>query len=309
MNEKLAIVIPAYKTDYLDEVFTCIKNQTSQDFSLYVFDDASPYGIKECFDKYFQESQKNKYIRFEENLGGSNLAEHWNRCIKNVRDEEWIWLFSDDDIMDCNCVERFYQALKDHKIHDVARFNLAYIDKNDNVIFHTKPYEQYLSSSRFFSLLYSGRIQARMPEFIFKRKKIEEIGGFVVFDLAWRSDNATVIAVSHPNGIYTISKAGIRWRLSDTNISGKRNTSISLRKRLSTIAFFEWVDDFFLKNSLHYEISYFRLMRAYYYGLRIKNEKNSIRSVWKLAGLLKKSDNFMSRMMFVFWHIYDMIKK
>lgn len=49
----LAIIIPAYKVDFIDQTFESILKQTNQNFHLYVFDDASPYPVREHYDKYF----------------------------------------------------------------------------------------------------------------------------------------------------------------------------------------------------------------------------------------------------------------
>ena len=46
-NETLAIVIPAYKRDFLAETLQSLVNQTNQHFHLYIGDDHSPYNLKE----------------------------------------------------------------------------------------------------------------------------------------------------------------------------------------------------------------------------------------------------------------------
>lgn len=257
---RLAIIIPAYKVGHLDKVFQCLKEQTRKDFSLYVFDDASPYDIKGCFDQFFEESENVHFHRFSENMGAKNLASHWNRCLSMSGDEEWVWNFSDDDIMTDNCVEEFYRHVDDPDVHDIMRFTLNGI-RHDRYVDFPNPTVPVLSSAEFFCQLYTGVIDARMPEFVMRRRKLEEIGGFVAYDLAWRSDNATVMKMAYPHGIYNVTHGTVYWRKGTENISGR--TDYNQRKNTVTVAFFNWVDDFFHEHGLAYTVSAEELMVIY----------------------------------------------
>ena len=154
MNNKLAIIIPAYKNTYLEDTFVSIKRQTCQKYNLYVFDDNSPYDIKSLYDKYFYDAQNSHYIKFNENLGGKNLAEHWNRCVSNISEEEWIWLFSDDDIMSNDFVETFYKKLSSGTNSDVLRFNLVIFRNRIDNIEKIVRFPNLLHSSTFFSVFF-----------------------------------------------------------------------------------------------------------------------------------------------------------
>ena len=109
-NPKLAIVIPAYKLAFLKQTIESIANQTCKDFIVYIGDDASPFNLTEIIN-LFNNKIKIVYKRFEENVGANDLVAHWNRCIDMVQNEEWIWLFSDDDLMMDNCVDLFYKLV------------------------------------------------------------------------------------------------------------------------------------------------------------------------------------------------------
>ena len=43
---KLAIIIPAYKPDYLEETLESLTKQTNKDFKIYIGDDASPFYLE-----------------------------------------------------------------------------------------------------------------------------------------------------------------------------------------------------------------------------------------------------------------------
>lgn len=110
MNNKLAIVIPYYKLTYLEETLISLKNQTDQRFNLYIGDDCSPENPSELIEKYSDIIKI--YKRFDTNIGGMYLTKQWERCIDNlVEDEEWIMLLCDDDLLDVNIVEEFYNLI------------------------------------------------------------------------------------------------------------------------------------------------------------------------------------------------------
>lgn len=307
MKSELAIVIPAYKTDFLCEVFECIKSQSCQDFNLYVFDDHSPYDIKGVFNKYFKEEANRTYYRFDDNLGGKNLAEHWNRCLSQLGTEEWVWLFSDDDLMESTCVEEFYR-FKDKNNADVLHFPLSIIEFDGMLRKHTPDFPTPLSSSDFFTMLYTGKIDARMPEFILRRKKIDSIGGYKVFDLAWRSDNATVIDMATPNGIYTIPNSKVYWRSSKKNISGTSDNTTMLRKQQATIDFMNWVYLFFKTNNIHVSMNKMHLMRACQSAILKGNKSFSFQAVMQTIHKINFIKSYTDYLLFVAWSLYDYIR-
>lgn len=90
MKETLAIIIPAYKPDFLESALSSVAAQTCHDFTVYVCDDASPYDIRSIVNG-FASSIDIQYTRFEDNLGGTDLVGQWNRCLASAQDEEWTW--------------------------------------------------------------------------------------------------------------------------------------------------------------------------------------------------------------------------
>ena len=127
MKNNLAIIIPAYKSTFLPAALDSIASQTCKDFTLYIGDDCSPNNIGEIVDKY-EDKINIIYKRFDTNLGGKDLVAQWERCIDMTQNEEWIWLFSDDDMMDKNCVEEFYKTIEDNKDCDIFHFDINVIN-------------------------------------------------------------------------------------------------------------------------------------------------------------------------------------
>lgn len=125
MQRDLAIIIPTYKESFLDAALDSIAAQTCQDFTLYIGDDyCSPYDLKSIVDRY-RDKIHLVYKRFDTNMGGKDLVAQWERCIDMSQDEEWIWLFSDDDVMEASCVENFYKSLQEtNASYDLYHFDV-----------------------------------------------------------------------------------------------------------------------------------------------------------------------------------------
>lgn len=245
---KLAIVIPAYKPDFLEKSLQSLASQKDQRFSVYVGIDASPYSLEGIIEP-FKERLDLKIHRFNDNLGGTNLVGQWERCISLCQDEEWICLFSDDDVMQPNCVASFYQSIIPEDIN-VLHFDIEIIDETDSVLQVCPAFPRRIDNASYFDLLFRRKLVARMPEFIFRKSFLCK-NGIVPFDMAWRSDTATILSAARSGGIWTLAGNNnkVLWRASTKNISGQ--SSLKKRKNKANIAFFNWVygQDFSIKMS------------------------------------------------------------
>ena len=244
MHKKLAIVIPAYKSKYLANALHSLANQTCSDFTLYIGDDCSPENLEEIVDE-FSGKLPVVYERFSENMGGHDLVGHWNRCISLTGKEEYIWLFSDDDIIGSRCVELFYEALKEHPGFDLYHYNVKVIDKDDSVIndkrYSKSLFPDILSASEYARKRMNNDINSFVVEYIFTRKAYGKNQGFVNFDLAWGSDDASWIAFSSDTGICTIQGDYVYWRHSESNISPNKNHSVMMRKLGASVEYIHYV--------------------------------------------------------------------
>lgn len=243
-NKKLAIVIPAYKASYFRQALDSIINQTCKDFTLYIGDDCSPYNLSEIVEAY-KEYIPIVYKRFDKNSGGKNLVDHWNRCIDMVRDEDYIWFFSDDDKMEKNCVADFYQALKNVGEKDLFHFNVQVIDENDRIIkpvaYKKKSFPAYMTQIEYIKGRLNFQLNSFIVEYIFRKNRFEEVGRFQKFDLAWGTDDATWMKMATRNGIHTIETSKVFWRLSSENISPDKSHDIVIRKMDSTFNFLTFI--------------------------------------------------------------------
>lgn len=240
-NFQLAIIIPAYKQTFLDRTLSSIAAQTCQDFNLYIGDDNSPYPIKAIAERYYDYFKDRLfYQNFDINIGGSNLVAQWERCIAMTRNEKWIWLFSDDDYMEANCVQLFYDEIKKNADFDIYHFNVKVINDNDKIIRIPNTYPKILSAYNYYKGKLNGKYTSLVVENIFSREIYERCNHFQNFDLAWGSDTATWTKFSQERGMKTISGSFIYWRSGKENISPDMSSPIAMRKMNALVSFLSW---------------------------------------------------------------------
>lgn len=237
---KLAIVIPYYKLGFFKETLDSIANQTCKDFNLYIGDDASDHEITSIIDNY-KDIINIAYTRFPENLGGSNLVKQWERCVNLTNAEEWIWLFSDDDIMEPTCVEMFYKKVASNPKSNLLHFDVLQINSKSEIVKEMPQFPEQLSSEDFFTMRVDYQLYSFVVEYIFKRDLYNRCDGFQNFDLAWCADDATWIKFGKEKGIERIPHAKVKWRYSNENLSSMvKDESIVLRKLESSVNYIKW---------------------------------------------------------------------
>lgn len=283
MNSKvsLAIVIPVYKIDFFNFVLDSLANQTDKNFNVYIGIDASRANFEEIIHKY--DSVLNIYYkRFDDNLGGKNLVAQWNRCIDLIGDEAWIWLFSDDDIMEPNCVECFYKEVENGASYDLYHFNVDIINEQNQIVKHTKSYPDVIDSVTFLRKKNSARLDSFVVEYIFNRLTFEQLGGFQFFDLAWGTDIATWAKIGSTKGIKTITGSKVLWRQSSLNITPANDKQILIRKLSANVSFYIWCKEHFHEIA-NTEVYYYMFRMLFHYSpyLQSKDFKQRVKPLFK----------------------------
>jgi len=289
MENKLAIVLPAYKPDFLRSTLESIANQSDHRFTLYIGDDNSPVDLKNIVDE-FSDSIDLVYHRFEDNLGQRDLVGHWKRCIKLTKGEEWVWLFADDDLMESSCVEMFYAYLSENADCDVVHFDTLIIDQTDKLLEIPKRFPERLAVRDFFHKRINYQVSSFAVEYIVRRSVYDQRGGFVNFDLAWCADDASWMNFGRLTSIKTIRGARVKWRNSGLNITAlNEDKDMVYRKMRAQVAFINWATEFFRKSGIAdatsvYQKSRWILDLPFHSGILGLKEKKDI--VKEVAGAL-----------------------
>jgi glycosyltransferase involved in cell wall biosynthesis len=237
---QVAIVIPAYKAEFLSETLESICAQTCQDFQLYVGDDCSPEPVGEVVRRYAARRQLH-YVRFNENLGSKSLVRQWERCVA-LSHEAWIWLFSDDDVLERGCVAALLSELENvGKECDIVRFDTVSIDEKSriNALYPIHPEWEGWMQFAYFWL--RGLRKCTMPDLVFSKKRFDETGGLVEFPLAWGSDVATLIRLATRNGIFAVKGPRVLFRNSGRNISSSGDRDLLKRKIAASMTLVQWL--------------------------------------------------------------------
>lgn len=241
-ESRLTIVIPAFKVDFLVKTLESIFRQTDGRFNLFIGFDSNQEEINSILERY-RAVYTFESLDFGDGLSQRDLVAHWNRCVASSALSEWVWLFSDDDVMHEDCVKSFYEELEVSMNQDLFHFNVEIIDPNDVILTRPHPFPASLTTREYVELRAKGIIESFVIEYIFRRSLFESMGRFVKFDLAWCSDDATWIGLSIVSGIRTISGPGVYWRRSERNITPAVSSQLLRRKFASEIAYLKWILD------------------------------------------------------------------
>lgn len=231
---ELTIIVPAWKPDFLHAALSSIAQQTDCRYRVLVCDDAGPKDIRVIANAFPQFA----YHRFANNLGGSDLVSHWHRCIA-LASTSWVWLFSDDDLMERNCVSEFYSARK--RRPDCAVFQFRVLEVSEDLGKTTNAWTPHdlETAEGFVQARFKGDRLSCVPDHIFQRERFLALKGFVNLPLAWNSDDATWARIGRENGIGGIPYATVYWRQSGKNISTQ--SSNFRRKLRADIEYLAWL--------------------------------------------------------------------
>ena len=255
MTHRLAIIIPAYKAKFLPAALESIAAQTCKDFTLYIGDDCSPDPIDKIVEQY-RDKIELIYHRFDANVGGKNLVAQWERCIAMSKDEPYIWLFSDDDVMKPNCVELLLRTIDETKgAYDLYHFDVNEINDEGKVTKQLPAYPQVLSAYDYYKGKSSGKYRSYVVENVFSRRIYDQAGGFMNFDLAWGSDVATWCIFCGKKGMFKIPGAHVLWRRSSQNITPDKSRQIAERKLMSECEFLNWSHTYFRNQNDIWEVN------------------------------------------------------
>jgi glycosyltransferase involved in cell wall biosynthesis len=244
-RKTLAIVIPAYKEEYLDETLGSIAAQTCKDFTVYIGDDASPHDLRSICARWSEKIDL-RYHRFDNNLGENDLVAQWQRCI-DLSTEPWIWLFSDDDLMNEGCVEHFYREILKNPAYDIYHFDVSVINERGELLRTGNNFPEVLTGYDYLLKRFGNEIESFASNYIFSRDSLSLAGGFESFRRAWCSDDATWIKLAQKTGIKTIGgDCRVEWRYSGKNISSCHQADKN-EKLEAGLQFLEWAAGYFTK--------------------------------------------------------------
>ena len=237
MNMKYSFVLPAYKARFFKEALDSILNQTYNDFELIIVNDASPEDLDTIVNSY--DDFRIRYYKNERNIGGKDLVAQWNHCLYYAIGV-FVILASDDDVYHPEYLDKMNVLVDKFPDVNVFRPRIKWIDYNGDTINLDIEYKDRMSQLEFSILWFQGRISKGIPFYLFRRKNLMDIGGYINFPTAWFSDDATVIKLAKNDIIFT-NDILFSFRDSGINISYSYNSKKMLcDKILATESFYKW---------------------------------------------------------------------
>jgi hypothetical protein len=216
MNQ-LDIVIPAYKATHLPQLLESLALQSAQTFRVWVIDDASPEAIEAACEP-FRERLDLRYHRFESNLGGRDLAGHWNRAVA-LTDAPWLVLPGDDDFFDPGCVAALLDCLRANgQSHQCWSFAVRTVDGAGHELSRT-PAARASTAADYLQQRLRNQVTPVTIGYAFARAAFDRAEGFASFDRGWHSDDASWALFGAQQGIEPVPGASVAWRCHDGNIS------------------------------------------------------------------------------------------
>lgn len=223
MLPKVTILIPAYKDSFLKETLESLLKQTYDNYSIVIIDDASPYNLKQIVDDFL--TDKIRYYRNEVNIGGTDLVKNWNKAL-TYADGDLVVLGSDDDLYHPEFIESLVALSEKYPQLDIFHCRVGVIDESGNPIFWGSSVAEYETDIDFVYQRAINRRTQLISDFMFRRRALEQIGGFVNYPKAWYSDEMTVYRLAKDKGIACSQETLFYWRSSTRNISSMNNDTL-----------------------------------------------------------------------------------
>lgn len=238
---KVSFVLPAYKRRFLKEAIDSILAQTYHDFELVVVDDCSPEDLKGVVDGFAD--PRVRYMRNETNLGGRDLVAAWQKALSYATCE-WVVLASDDDVYAPTFLERMVALAERHPSVDLVHCRVRIVDAEGCVCGLSPVKPEVESAIELLHARVCGHAEQFVPEFLFRRARLEAIGGFVNFPKAWYSDEATWTLMA-ANGCANCNETLFTFRFSGINISTSYTQVFDLVD--AGVRYYAWARDYLSK--------------------------------------------------------------
>lgn len=232
----ISFVLPAFKAEYLAQSIESILSQSFSDWELIIVDDCSPDPIKDIVSKF--NDDRIRYYRNSENIGSASLVRQWNHSI-SFACGEWLVLASDDDVYSPGFCTECLSLIDSYPAVDLIRSRVEQIGEYGEHLWDDGIIPEYMSKEEYFKMWMDAKVFDCIGNFVFRRRSLIEIGGFVEMPCAFGSDIVTPVLLSR-NGVASTKEMLFHFRQSSVHLSGDYS---KLPQKLEAISqMYEWFD-------------------------------------------------------------------
>lgn len=212
----VSIGIPAYKGRFLGEAISSLLNQTYSDIEIIIVNDKSPEDLGTIVSEFIDE--RIRYVENKENIGVSDPALNWDKCL-SLANGEYFCLLCDDDVYKPTFVEEMLKLAEAFPECNVFRARCGTIDKNGAItnLYPSSPLWE--SSEDYMYHVFQGLRHQTISEWMYRTEHIRSLGGFVHFPFAWHADYFSIFNLSKIGGIASTYLQLVFFRMSGENIS------------------------------------------------------------------------------------------
>lgn len=232
----ISFIMPAYKGRFLREAIDSIVGQTLSDWELVIVDDCSPENLKGIVDAY--QDSRIRYFRNDNNIGGSDLVRQWNHSV-SFATGEWLVLAADDDVYRPSFCEEGIRLANKYPQVDIIHSSVEQIDENGEHLWDDSILPEYTSRYEYLNTWLRGLSFTCIGNFMFRRKPLQEQGGFIDFPCAFGSDIATPIRQAF-NGVANTQSMLFCFRQSSQHLSADTSRFKEKIEAISSLS--EWIE-------------------------------------------------------------------
>ncbi|MBF7090626.1 glycosyltransferase family 2 protein [Flavobacterium sp. ALJ2] len=295
----LAIIIPYYKIKFFEETLKSLANQSDKRFKVYIGDDASPEDPVTILEKYKGQVDF-EYHRFGDNLGSYSLTQQWERCIALSKDEQWLMILGDDDVLGKEVISEWYRNFNLFKNKtNVVRFSTIIVNHESQFLTSFYHHPEWENVTDFYFRKIRGITRSSLSEYFFSRKSFLKYK-FRDYPVAWHSDDAAWFDFSEGKSIYTINNELVYIRVSDVSISGQQNNL--KEKSEATFKFYHYLltSKVGLFSKFQKEELFKRISKSYL------NDKKNIKYFFKISIICFKNNDFKQYCNFILSVLYSL---
>lgn len=235
-------MIPAYKATYFRECLKSVLAQSYEDYEIVILNDCSPENIKGIVDefRFHKNWSRVRFYENERNVGAINVVHTWNKLL-NLAEGEFVICMGDDDLLAPNCLEEYNVLMKKYPNLDIYHARAYIIDDNSEIVNIQEARPNWESAYSIIWHAFGSHRMQFIGDFLFRKKKLVEEGGFYNLPMARGSDWITGIICSKDTGIANAQKPIFYYRESASTITS-HTTGLILME--ADIKFRQWILNF-----------------------------------------------------------------
>lgn len=225
----LSVVVPIAKCTYLEATLDSLAGQhVHADEYVFFLDGLSPTvedGVRNTIAQFGL--PKSRVHGASVPVGRLHPSNAWNAACKYAVGD-YVWLFSDDDVMRSDAVRCVRTALRGRPVAALVDVDVT---SAGGETLRSSQAQGFRTYAEFVEYRYRVGGDLFLQQIVTSRRYLDLAGGYPSFPAGWASDDVLVARLLQYGPIVAAAGARIGWRLSAVNISGTADEGTMRRRR------------------------------------------------------------------------------